>query len=153
MLRRSIVPIALFILAGCQDYNFNPVGKCVIQPGSERVTLASASTADVLFVIDDSFSMDPLQENLSRNFGAFISTLAQKQADRKNQGLEPFEFHIAITTSSIFENDLRPNLLCAGNTCQINSPIAGGAGYSRATSSSSVSPSTSSQPSPTCEAR
>jgi hypothetical protein len=119
MLRRSIIPIALFILAGCQDYNFNPVGKCVIQPGSERVTLASASTADVLFVIDDSFSMDPLQENLSRNFGVFIGALAQKQADRKSQGLEPFEFHIAITTSSIFENQQPGVVTCDGATCSI----------------------------------
>ncbi|HEX9291491.1 MAG TPA: hypothetical protein VF904_18360, partial [Anaeromyxobacteraceae bacterium] len=104
MLRRSIAALALCALAGCQDYNFNPVGKCVIQPGSSRVQLASTATADILFVVDDSGSMAPEQARLARNFNAFITALAQAQTDRVANGLEPFEFHVAVTTSAIFES-------------------------------------------------
>jgi hypothetical protein len=103
-LRRAIMAVALCTLASCQNYNFNPVGKCIIQPGSSRVTLSNISTADILFVVDDSGSMAAEQARLANNFGAFIDTLAAAQAERINKdGLEPFEFHIAVTTSSVFE--------------------------------------------------
>jgi hypothetical protein len=105
LLRRSLALPALLalVLAGCQDYNFNPVGKCVIQPGSAKIKLASTGTADVLFVVDDSGSMAAEQASLARNFGQFITEVKALQAQRTKDGLEPFEFHLAITTSSIFE--------------------------------------------------
>ena len=103
MLRRSLALLVLCALAGCQDYNFNPVGKCVIQPGSSRIKLGSLGTADLLFVIDDSGSMAPEQASLARNFGSFITALKALQAARAADKLDPFEFHVAITTSSVFE--------------------------------------------------
>jgi len=103
MLRRSIVAVALCTLAGCQDYNFNPVGKCVIQAGSSRVTLSNLATADILFVVDDSGSMQAEQARLATNFRAFIDALATAQAARSLDGLDAFEFHIAVTSSSVFE--------------------------------------------------
>jgi hypothetical protein len=103
MTRRSIVGLALLLLAGCQDYKFNPVGKCIVQTGSERIQLSSVSTADILFVVDDSGSMLSEQKRLADNFGSFINALAQTQAQRAAIGLEPLEFHLAITTSSVFE--------------------------------------------------
>ncbi|HEX7487379.1 MAG TPA: hypothetical protein VF341_00610, partial [Anaeromyxobacteraceae bacterium] len=103
MLRRSLALLVLCTLAGCQDYNFNPVGKCVIQPGSARIKLGSLGTADLLFVIDDSGSMAPEQASLARNFGSFIAALKTLQAARAADKLDPFEFHVAITTSSVFE--------------------------------------------------
>ncbi len=101
--RRAIMAVALCALASCQNYNFNPVGKCIIQPGSDRIKLSGSATADVLFVVDDSGSMEAEQASLARNFGKFIDGVAQLQAERAKDGIEPFEFHIAITTSSIFE--------------------------------------------------
>jgi hypothetical protein len=103
MNRRLLAAVALFALAGCQDYNFNPVGKCIIQPGSARIRLDSVSTADILFVVDDSGSMFSEQKRLADNFGAFIGALATMQKARTANGLDPLEFHIAITTSSVFE--------------------------------------------------
>jgi hypothetical protein len=94
----------LVIIAACQDYNFNPVGSCIIQPGSKQVTLEDVSTADILFVVDDSGSMDSKQQALADNFSSFIQALAATQADRASRGLQPFDFHIAVTTSSIFRN-------------------------------------------------
>jgi len=105
MLRRSIACLApvLVLVTGCQNYNFNPVGKCIIQPGSTSFQLSGEATADVLFVVDDSGSMQPEQARLAANFSAFIDDLATAQKARSANGQQPFEFHIAVTTSSIFE--------------------------------------------------
>jgi hypothetical protein len=129
MLRRSLTApalAALVTLAGCQDYNFNPVGKCVIQPGSARVQVANISAADILFVVDDSGSMAAQQASLARNFDAFITALTGVQESRKARGLEPFEFHIAVSTSSVFEAWQASGApSCTANQCSIQSPTLG----------------------------
>jgi len=127
MLHRSIAALALCALASCQDYNFNPVGKCVIQPGSSRVQLASTATADILFVVDDSGSMAPEQARLARNFNAFITSLAKAQTERVANGLEPFEFHVPVTPSAIFESWVPClNPTCTGSplSCNIQFPVS-----------------------------
>jgi hypothetical protein len=100
----ALTAAAAAAVGGCQDYAFNPVGSCVIQPGVKQVTLADVSAADILFVVDDSGSMDPKQQALAQNFDVFINDLNAFNQDRVARSLEPFEFHIAITTSSMFRN-------------------------------------------------
>jgi len=106
--RVSIVAVcvtALLAASGCQDYNFNPVGHCLIQPGTSRVTLSSVSTADVLFVVDDSGSMATEQLTLGANFNQFLTVLAaENQARDLDPDLEPVDFHIAVTSTSVFYN-------------------------------------------------
>ena len=116
MTRRSsrLAPLALVALAGCQDYNFSPVNQCLIQPGTERVTLSDISTADILFVVDDSGSMGGEQRSLQQSFGAFVTNLRSTNQVRVQNGLEPIDFHIAITTTSVFQNQPVPG----GATCQ-----------------------------------
>lgn len=101
---RVALALAAVVAAGCQDYNFNPVGQCLIQPGSRRVTLSDISSADVLFVVDDSGSMRGEQDKLAANFSAFIANLDAANDARAAAGLEPIDFHIAVTTTSIFWN-------------------------------------------------
>jgi hypothetical protein len=101
---RALALPALLAAAGCQDYNFNPVGHCLIQPGTERVTLSDISTADVLFVVDDSGSMGGEQAKLAANFSAFINNLNTTNVTRVAQGQTPIDFHVAITTTSVFYN-------------------------------------------------
>ena len=108
--------VALVALAGCQDYNFSPVNQCLIQPGTERVTLSDISTADILFVVDDSGSMGGKQRSLADSFGAFVLNLRSTNETRVLNGLEPIDFHIAITTTSVFQNQPVPG----GATCQAN---------------------------------
>ncbi len=127
---RRAVALALLTLGAiaavaCQDYSFNPVGSCVIQPGSEQVKLAGVSVADVLFVVDDSFSTQDKQQALADNFKTFIQSLATFNVTRQQKGLEPLEFHIAVTTSSIFLT-LRGTSVCAGATqcCPATSCVA-----------------------------
>jgi hypothetical protein len=114
---RRLAPLALLALAalsGCQDYNFSPVNQCLIQPGTERVTLSDISTADILFVVDDSGSMGGEQQSLAASFDAFVENLKATNLTRVQNGLEPIDFHIAITTTSVFINWTPPN----GATCQ-----------------------------------
>jgi hypothetical protein len=90
------------VIPACQNYNFSPVRSCIIQPGHEQVKLGNVTSADVLFLVDDSGSMDTKQQALAQNFNVFIDALAQAQKDRISKQLEPFDFHIAVTTSSIY---------------------------------------------------
>lgn len=101
---RAVLALVVAAGAGCQDYNFNPVGKCLIQPASERVTLSDVSSADVLFVVDDSGSMQGEQSKLAANFSAFIANIDTYNNGRRDAGLEPFDFHIAVTTTSVSYN-------------------------------------------------
>ncbi|MFT3916741.1 MAG: hypothetical protein QM704_22470 [Anaeromyxobacteraceae bacterium] len=91
--------------AGCQDYNFNPVGKCLIQPATERVKLSDVSSADVLFVIDDSGSMEGEQAALSAAFSSFVTNLDAYNQSLVSSGLQPFDYHLAVTTTSVMFNN------------------------------------------------
>jgi hypothetical protein len=121
---RRVAPLALAALLSCQDYRFNPVGECIIQPGQVRIPVSGLSTADILFVIDSSFSMHPIQQSLSDNFGAFIDQLAQTQADRVSTGKPALDFYIAVTTSAVYANRAT-GTNCSGGTCNIASPAFG----------------------------
>lgn len=90
---RFAVLVAAGVLAGCQ-----------CQPPKLRKTLPpdirvdafaqqAASQVDVLWVVDDSGSMAPRQENLARNFQSFIELFSRGKID----------FRIAITTTDIFK--------------------------------------------------
>jgi hypothetical protein len=121
-LARAWILLAL-LASGCQDYNFNPVGHCLLQPGSERITLSNLATADILFVVDDSGSMRGEQDNLAANFELFVNDLTATNADRVARALEPLDFHIAITTTSVFQATSN------GTTCRSDCAGANGELY------------------------
>ncbi|HEU4384673.1 MAG TPA: hypothetical protein VFR85_14390 [Anaeromyxobacteraceae bacterium] len=120
---------------GCQDYNFNPVGSCIIQPGSKQVPLAGISDADILFVVDDSGSMDPKQQALANNFNVFINELTRFSVDRVAHGQNAFDYHIAVTTSSIFRNytfgtcqtTTQGERCCVAQACTVGNACTSGA--------------------------
>jgi hypothetical protein len=115
---RAMALGALFVAAGCQDYNFNPVGHCLIVPNTKRVELSDVTTADVLFVVDDSGSMGGEQSKLSAAFTAFVGNLDATNVARVADGLEPIDFHLAVTTTSVFYND------ATGAQCRSDCPGA-----------------------------
>src|SRR5262249_40734277 len=47
---------------------------------------------DLLWVVDNSGSMDPLQANMTANFNSFINNFVSKN----------FDFHLAVTTSDAY---------------------------------------------------
>lgn len=115
MLRRALaLALVASVAAGCNDYSFSPVGRCLIQPGSVSVKLSDVSSADVLFVVDDSPSMDPKQAGLAASFKDFITRMVQTNTTRARKGLAAIDFQIAVTTSSIFYATAQPTRCVAG---------------------------------------
>ncbi len=88
---RSVVVFAALALAACQQEKL----RAALPPDVRIDTYSqqAASKIDVLWVIDDSGSMAPRQENLARNFQVFIDTFAQSSID----------YRIAVTTTDIFK--------------------------------------------------
>ncbi len=118
---RAIAVVLAFAAAGCQDYNFNPVGHCLLQPGSQRFTLSNISSADVLFVVDDSGSMAGEQDRLAFAFADFVENLTSTNVARAKGGLLPLDFHVAVTTTSIFYNREPLGAQTCSSTCGIES--------------------------------
>jgi hypothetical protein len=122
---RALAALALLGAVGCQDYNFNPVGQCYLQPGTKRVRLADVSTADILFVVDDSGSMRGEQDSLGENFSYFVNRLDEINVDRALRGLEPIDFHVAVTTTAMFLNqvDSGRTVTCESTCGSATSPV------------------------------
>ncbi len=91
-LAAALVGAALAASAVACGWLDSPPSSAITQ--CSGVGLASART-DILFVVDDSASMDTSQTNLQTSFTSFINTLASSPA--KN------DFQIGITTTSIDE--------------------------------------------------
>jgi hypothetical protein len=84
--------LALVAVAGCEC---RPPQLMNTLPPDVRVdtyTQQAASKIDVLWIVDNSGSMAPRQENLARNFGSFIQEFAKNSID----------YRIAVTTTDIF---------------------------------------------------
>jgi hypothetical protein len=118
MPRHLGVTAALLLgLAACNDYQFSPVGTCLLQPGSVRVELPKTSSADILFVIDDSPSMDPKQAELAARFQDFIQRMVEINVGRAARGLQAVDFQIGVTTSSIFTANPAQTYCVGGSSC------------------------------------
>jgi hypothetical protein len=100
------------LLAGCgPSVPANAVKTC------QDLAIAEDRT-DILFVVDDSGSMDDKQLNIARNFEAFIQRLAASPA--KNA------YQVAVVTSDVNRYDfgLFPDTFVASAVCQ-GSPMIG----------------------------
>ncbi len=119
MARASLVlAVAASAVLACNNgYQFSPAGRCVIQPGAVHVTLDPTSSADILFVVDDSPSTNEKQAGLAASFGDFISRMVQTNVARASRGLEPMDFHVAVATSSVFDTTPGSGWCGNGNSC------------------------------------
>jgi hypothetical protein len=89
-MRRVVAALLALLATACRDDRL----VSALPPGLRVDTYAqqSASKVDVLWVVDNSGSMAPRQENLARNFQAFITLFRQGSID----------FRLAVTTTDIF---------------------------------------------------
>lgn len=89
-MRRAAAALLALLATACRDDRL----VSALPPGLRVDTYAqqSASKVDVLWVVDNSGSMAPRQENLARNFQAFITLFRQGSID----------FRLAVTTTDIF---------------------------------------------------
>jgi hypothetical protein len=95
-MRRLLLPLcALALLASCRPENLRPV-----PPPGARADVFDQSAAqriDVLWVVDNSGSMAPRQENLARNFRSFIERFQASNVD----------FRLAVTTTDTMRDQGR----------------------------------------------
>ena len=80
------VLLSLAACGGCDDVPANAVTNC------QSVGIATAKT-DILFVVDDSSSMDTKQKILASNFAGFIANLASLPVAN--------DYQIGVTTTSV----------------------------------------------------
>lgn len=85
----ALVAVCLSIMSCNKSASFS------LLAGSQNFSQASAKTSnqvDILWVVDNSASMDPLQQNLVANFNAFVTRF-------QNLG---FDFKMAVTTTDAY---------------------------------------------------
>lgn len=73
---------------------FGPQGEPLSQ-GNETPTAEECSKMDIVFVVDDSPSMEQEQANLVRNFPAFVDVIA----NYRTQNGDALDYRLAVTTS------------------------------------------------------
>src|SRR5690242_6072437 len=93
---RSISRITLLaLLSACQSYVAVPVQPVTLVAVSQRNKVRVFTKADVLLVVDDSFSMSGKQQRLAAALQNFTS-----QLDALNP---PVDYQVAVTTTTVSE--------------------------------------------------
>src|SRR5690242_20617262 len=88
---RRLTLILLGALVACEKPRLN-----MVLPPNVRIDAynqESASNIDVLWVVDNSGSMAPRQENVAKNFQAFMEVFQKSGID----------YRLAVTTTDIFK--------------------------------------------------
>lgn len=75
-LRPRVAAPALLLLFACTQYSFERVVPEKLKQAKVVVPAAKPRPADILFVVDNSGSMEDKQDNIARNFDAFIDEIA-----------------------------------------------------------------------------
>lgn len=106
---------ALLLVAGCDDVRF-----ITRQPPGTQVDVfeqTSVPVVDVLWVVDNSPSMQEEQQALAKNFGAFFDYLLEVDAD----------FHIGVISTDIYNPDHQGRLLGSEPVIDNDTPDAAAA--------------------------
>ncbi|PWU14483.1 MAG: hypothetical protein C5B49_13195 [Bdellovibrio sp.] len=84
--------LGLFALAACDktDRSYSLLGAA--QTFQQNPSTVEQNKVDILWVVDNSGSMKPFQQNLANNFNSFITNFVSKN----------FDFHLAVTTSDSY---------------------------------------------------
>jgi len=93
---RSLVHrTVLVLLCGCQSYVAVPVQPATLVAVAQHSRVKVATKADVLLVIDDSYSMSGKQQRLANALQNFTTALDQLQP--------PVDYQVAVTSTSVDE--------------------------------------------------
>lgn len=84
--------LAIGLMTGCDkpadSFSLLSAGQSFRQGSGENIQVK----IDILWVVDNSYSMNPLQQNLVNNFNSFIGSFVTKG----------YDFHIGVTTSDAY---------------------------------------------------
>lgn len=123
MRTRGIAIAALAALSGCGAIDSVPAG--AVTECQVETLVPGAVKTDILFVVDDSGSMNVEQDNLAANFQSFIDELSASTAKD--------EFQIGITTTSVDRNvagtggvtTVSSTFAASTNECAVGHPNTG----------------------------
>jgi len=95
--------LCLSLMLGCLDRELKPVHPCLVSGVAQQVDINNIDKVDLLFVIDNSSSMEDKQANLRRHVPQLVQTLVT--GTRRPDDPEPFppvhDLHIAVVDSDM----------------------------------------------------
>src|SRR5262252_3841425 len=94
MKRAAVAAFVLVTLWACNDHHLATPSPAPTGSAQSFFDQNVSNDLDILFLVDDSSSMDTSQQNLTMNFPVFINVLKTLPAGLPN-------VHIAVTTSSM----------------------------------------------------
>src|SRR5262245_32808125 len=114
-LARMLAPVGLVPLFACLGPPVESPRTTVTQETSVRVEQSIKNKVDVLFMVDNSISMAPMQSELQKRFGDFFQVFVDLAASGTYA-----DMHIGVVTSDYGAGDL------AGGGCEAASGGQGG---------------------------
>jgi hypothetical protein len=94
-MRSLVFTTVLVLLAGCQGYVAVPVQPATLVAVAQHSRVKVATKADVLLVVDDSYSMSGKQQRLAAALQNFTTALDQLQP--------PVDYQVAVVSTSVEE--------------------------------------------------
>ncbi|MCB9667611.1 MAG: hypothetical protein H6715_05800 [Myxococcales bacterium] len=99
----GVLVMGLLPLSGCPNRELKPLTPCIVSGVVAKVKQNPADKIDVLFVVDNSFSMDAEQKALSAEFEAMIQILVtgDTDADGKQDNPPVTDLHLGVVTTDL----------------------------------------------------
>lgn len=94
-MRRPILLVvtlfAMLAVVGCNEHTLTPIGDSLVSEKIETSLPLGTNAVDILWLVDNSGSMEAEQQELGARFDEFVTALADLQAD----------FHMAVVTTDL----------------------------------------------------
>ena len=116
-MRSHVIVVSLLALAlgACLERRLESVAPCTRSSVTQNLRVQYVDTVDLLFVIDDSGSMDEEQRSLDREIPRLVSVLAS--GDRDGDGVEDFRpvrsLHVGVVSTDLGAGIAAPRTLGA----------------------------------------
>src|SRR5206468_3098115 len=94
-MRSLVYTTVILLLCGCQSYVAVPVQPATVVAVAQHSKVKVATRADILLVVDDSYSMSGKQQRLSDALQNFTTALDQLQP--------PVDYQVAVVSTSVDE--------------------------------------------------
>jgi hypothetical protein len=115
----ALIAVLTALLTGCLERELKPLNPCLVSGVVAEVAVSNIDKVDLLFMVDNSSSMEGEQASLAREFPKLIKALAS--GDRDADGVKDFtpvkDLHLGVVSSDLgLANLTLPNASgCTGN--------------------------------------
>jgi len=102
-MHRILIALVTVLSGACLDRELVPLNPCLVSTVSRKVTVTSINKVDLLFVVDNSASMESKQNSLKAQFPRMIQVLSTGMRSANDQS--PFppvrDMHLAVVSSDM----------------------------------------------------